>query len=81
MFAYRERLQLAEQRAEEEVKRREKAESEEYNLRFLLEQQTHKLEILRKKPALSVLEKKLESVQATVKRMKTKETQNLREYS
>ncbi|MPC08554.1 hypothetical protein E2C01_001142 [Portunus trituberculatus] len=74
----RERLQLAEQRVEEELKRREKAESEECNLRFLLEQQNHRLEDLGNRVLPSVSEKKLNVLQTKVKKMKMEEIRMLR---
>lgn len=80
----RDRLQIAEQRAEEEVKRREKAESEEYNLRFVVEQQKHKIkgfETKFKSSLVETLERKLSCLRADIKRMKQEGMEKSREFS
>lgn len=68
----RERVAVAEQNAKEEMMRREKAESDEYNLRFLVEQQAHKIKSFKKVTPnlLEISEKKLNLCRAEMKKLK-----------
>ncbi|XP_050699191.1 uncharacterized protein LOC126986838 [Eriocheir sinensis] len=72
MNPLRERVQVAEDAVKEERVRREKAESSEYNLRFLVDQQAHKIKACEKlKPNLTeILEKRLVLLRSEVKRLK-----------
>lgn len=61
---------------------REKAESNEYNLRFLVEQQAHKIKACEKlKPNLTeILEKRLILLRSEVKRLKEDISQKSRKF-
>lgn len=72
-LCFRERVQLAEQSAKEEKLQREKAESSECNLRFLVEQQAHKIQGFEEKfePNLvEIMEKKISFLKKEILKLK-----------
>ena len=83
LLCFRTKAKEAEQHLEEEIKQREKAEADAYNLRFVLKQQAHKIKNFEQKfqsSLVETLEKKVNSLRAEIRKMKTNDTRQSREF-